>query len=334
MLDVIKVVLEFDQGVLYGGAIALFDQAPAGHAWFDGVTDAVEGDVCGQFIDEFGALGAGADGAHFAFEDVQELGEFVYVGFAQEFADAGDAVIVFLGPDGAVPFGFGDHGAEFVHPERAPAFANSLLGVEDGAGGIEVNSKSQEGGQGGQAEHPEGGRQDIEDAVDQAADLAGPGVVGGHGDVPIAADVFYGDFAGELFVQDGHGDNFDSQFEAVHQEPEEFAVVVVGDGRDQGGDLVLLDEGAQGVAIAQDGQAGEDMSPEQAGVVIDKAGDVHAEFGQGGKFGGDGAAGPTGTDDEDAAVGDGAGEHQVVYAPEEDQEQGCGEQGDEELPKG
>ncbi len=50
MFDVVEVVLEFEEGVFLGGAVALFDQAPAGHAGLDGVPHPVEGDFPGQFF--------------------------------------------------------------------------------------------------------------------------------------------------------------------------------------------------------------------------------------------------------------------------------------------
>jgi hypothetical protein len=111
----------------------------SGHAGLDGVTHAVEGDLAGQFFHELRPLGTGADGAHLALEDVEELGKFVHVGGPEDAPHAGDAAVVFLSPHGAVHLRIRDHRPELVHFIPFPLFPHSLLAVEDGARGVQVD---------------------------------------------------------------------------------------------------------------------------------------------------------------------------------------------------
>ena len=91
--------------------------------------------------------------AHFATEDVPELGELVNAGFAEEFADLGNAGVVGDFEDGAGHFvavlefaasvlGIGIHGAEFPHGEGPSVKASSLLFEKDGAGRGEFDEDS------------------------------------------------------------------------------------------------------------------------------------------------------------------------------------------------
>ena len=97
--------------------------------------------VVGVFLPLVRGGGAGADEGHFAPEDVEELGEFVQGGFADEFADAGLSGAVRedgVPDDAGIPvelehhaafngvlaleallfrFGVRDHGANLVHSE-------------------------------------------------------------------------------------------------------------------------------------------------------------------------------------------------------------------------
>jgi hypothetical protein len=80
---------------------------------------------------------------------------------------------------------------------------------------------------------------------------AGARMVDGHGHVPVATHVLHRHPAGELLVEHRHGHDFHPQLQAVHQDLQQLAVHLVGDGQDEGGDVVLGDEGGEGVAITQ-----------------------------------------------------------------------------------
>lgn len=59
--------------------------SPAGDAGLDRVAQAVEGDFLLQFLDEFRAFRARSDEAHFPFEHVPQLGQFVDAGLRMIF---------------------------------------------------------------------------------------------------------------------------------------------------------------------------------------------------------------------------------------------------------
>ena len=98
------------------------------------MAQAVEGDFLLQFLDEFRAFRARSDEAHFPFEHVPQLGQFVDAGLADDFPHLGDARVGFHGPDSTVFLGVGTHGAEFVDGEILPEQAHATLPVNDGAG--------------------------------------------------------------------------------------------------------------------------------------------------------------------------------------------------------
>ena len=92
----------------------------------------------------------GTDDAHLAGEDVQELGQLVERGPADEAADAGDARVVPHLEDRArglvlraqrleAGLGVDVHAAELEHLERAPVLADPGLAEEDRARGLELD---------------------------------------------------------------------------------------------------------------------------------------------------------------------------------------------------
>jgi len=197
------------------------DLGPAGHAGFGMVAGVVVGDVVFEVLDEFGAFGAGADEAHFPFEDVPELGDFVDVVFTHEGADAEAAGVVFLAPLGAFAgFGVEFHGTDFEDVEGFADDAGAALAVEDGTAGFEPDEGAEEGDDGGG-----------EEEADEAADD-----VGGAFDGPVE-----GAIEGEAIDAEdgGAGDGFE---------------VKTGDeDAEAGGDDFELDE----FAFAEGGEAGE-----------------------------------------------------------------------------
>jgi len=132
---------------------------------------------------EFGRCrGSCADQGHVSLQDVEELGEFVQRGFADEFSyfcDAGvvlhlehEAVhLVLLHQLGFAGFCVLVHGAELVHLELAAVLADAFLTEEDGAGRVEFDGQTD---------------RDVQDQGDQAAKQASQdvhktlGPKGGH----------------------------------------------------------------------------------------------------------------------------------------------------------
>src|SRR5580658_2411254 len=97
--------------------VAKLDHPPGGEAWFDlqEVTKIRGANV--QLVDIIFPLGPGTDEAHFAFEDIPELWQFINPPFAHYPSPGGDAVVVMGGKGGAVLFRVRVHGAEFVDLE-------------------------------------------------------------------------------------------------------------------------------------------------------------------------------------------------------------------------
>ena len=148
-----RIVLAIDLGIAGESALGLEAEVPLGEFFF-----VLGGDL--------GALGAGAYDGHVAFQDVQELWEFIEADSADEAADGGDAGIVLAGGESryAVFFGIHAHTAEFVDREYLPVFGETVLLVE---GGAAVSFDKETDDEHGDGEDDEGckGEDDVDDAL-------------------------------------------------------------------------------------------------------------------------------------------------------------------------
>lgn len=117
-----RIVLAVDLGIAGESALGLETEVPLREFFF----------VLGGNL---GALGAGAYDGHVAFQDVQELREFIEADGADEATDGGDAGIVLAGGESryAVFLGIHAHAAEFVDGEDFAVFGEAVLLVEGGA---------------------------------------------------------------------------------------------------------------------------------------------------------------------------------------------------------
>ncbi len=178
VFDVVDVVL--DAGGEVGVAAEAVDLRPAGHAGFDEVAREVVRDLAGELVDVIGALGARADEAHVAAEDVPELGKLVDVPATKEGADAEKARVA---AGGGVARrvgggGVGSHAAKFVEREGAMAGADAGLAEEDGAAGRFAFDE------GGGDENDGGGKNEADERagdIDGAFERAGEKAVDGEG---------------------------------------------------------------------------------------------------------------------------------------------------------
>lgn len=147
------IVLAIDLGIAGESALGLEAEVPLREFFF-----VLGGDL--------GALGAGAYDGHVAFQDVQELREFIEADSADEAADGGDAGIVLAGGESrhAVFFGIHAHTAEFVDREYLPVFGEAVLLVE---GGATVSFDKETDDEHGDGEDDEGckGEDDVDDAL-------------------------------------------------------------------------------------------------------------------------------------------------------------------------
>lgn len=150
-----------------GVAAETVDLSPSGHAWFGVVTGIVMRNVVFEVLNEFGAFRAGADKAHFAFEDVPELGDFVDVIFAHESANAEAAWVVFLTPLGTFAgFCIEFHGANLEDVEGFANNAGAALAVEDSTSGFEPDEGTKEGDDGGGGDEADEAADDVGGAFD------------------------------------------------------------------------------------------------------------------------------------------------------------------------
>ena len=105
-----------DVGRLAGFAAVALDLGEAGDARFDKAAEPVgDGDFAKLDV-VLDHVGAGADDAHFAPEDVDELGEFIEAEAAEPASEGEDAGVEFGGLHGVVRV-VDFHGAKFVDVE-------------------------------------------------------------------------------------------------------------------------------------------------------------------------------------------------------------------------
>jgi hypothetical protein len=205
--DVEHIVLEaFSEGGLSAEAV---DLCPSGESGLGVVSEHVSWDVGAETFDEFRAFRAWTDEGHLAEEDVEELGEFVEAGFAEESSDGGGSRVVVGGPDGAgVIFGVWDHGSEFEDADAAAANAGADLGVEDGA----IAGEFDEEGDKEHGESEEDGCGDGDEEVDRAFEDAVPAAEGcmGEGDDGKAIELI--DVVSEEVEGEHVGDDADVEF--------------------------------------------------------------------------------------------------------------------------
>ena len=114
------VVLAVDLGVACQAAFGLEPQVPFGHGF-------------GVLGGDFRAFGPGPHDGHVAFQDVQQLGQFVEADGPDEAAHFGDPGVVFAGAETGYPvfFGIHAHAAEFQDREDFPVFGKPFLAVEN-----------------------------------------------------------------------------------------------------------------------------------------------------------------------------------------------------------
>lgn len=148
-----RIVLAIDLGIAGESALGLEAEVPLREFFF-----VLGGDL--------GALGAGAYDGHVAFQDVQELWEFIEADSADKAADGCDAGIVLAGGESrhAIFFGIHAHTAEFVDREYFPVFGEAVLLVE---GGATVSFDKEPDDEHGDGEDDEGckGEDDVDDAL-------------------------------------------------------------------------------------------------------------------------------------------------------------------------
>ena len=237
---------------LAGLATEAVDLGPAGDAGFDEVAHHVLLDEVGVLVGVLEHVGAGTYDGHLAQKDVDELGQFVDAGLADELAYARLARIVEGGLH-AVGVGIDAHGAELVAPELTPVDARALLTEEDGTGRRQLDGRAHDEvykGKGGTEE--KAGEQDVEQAFEQAVLDIGQRFApdGEHGGV---AHELHVHAALEVVADTGNAVEMDEMVLAVVDDGEYLRAVGGGKTAVDHLDAVLADPGKGVVDVAQIG---------------------------------------------------------------------------------
>ena len=188
VLDVPDVELDtaFHLPELAGLAAEAVDLGPAGDAGLDEVAHHVLLDDVGVLFGVLQHVGTRTDDGHVAAEDVDELGQLVDAGLADELAYPRLAGIMERGLQ-AVGIGIDPHGTELVAPELTAVEPRTLLPEEDRTGRRELD-----GGAYDEVDEREDGAQEkpreqkVEATLDEAIEGIGQGFVADGQDRNIA----------------------------------------------------------------------------------------------------------------------------------------------------
>src|SRR5580765_2544314 len=101
MLDVVQIVLQLLDRILFAVAVTVTDLRPPRDPWFDGVTQIVIRNILFQSFDEKRPLRPWPYKAHFTLEDVDHLRDLIDPDFSDNGTDARNPRIVFRSPDGS-----------------------------------------------------------------------------------------------------------------------------------------------------------------------------------------------------------------------------------------
>lgn len=120
-----------------------------------------------ELFDEVRPFGSRADEAHVAVEDVEDLRQFVEPGGADEFADFGNARVVFGGQLGTgIFFSIDAHGTEFINLIFFAKAADADLAVEDGTAVTEFDGQGDGNGERQGADSGDASQDDVDSALD------------------------------------------------------------------------------------------------------------------------------------------------------------------------
>lgn len=120
-----------------------------------------------ELFDEERPFWAGPDEAHVAVEDVEDLRQFVQAGGADEFADFGNARVVFRRQLGTgIFFRIDAHGTEFVDLIFLAEAADADLAVEDGAAVAEFDGQGNGNSEGQGTDGSDTGHDDVDSTLD------------------------------------------------------------------------------------------------------------------------------------------------------------------------
>ncbi|MNG83921.1 hypothetical protein D3C79_426540 [compost metagenome] len=148
MLDVVKIVLDLDAGIISIGGIAVHHLSPAADPGPHNMTIHVERDLPLELIDESALLRSRTDQAHVPFKDIEELRQLVDTQLADHLAHPGDTHVTVLGKLGAGFFRILAHAAELVDAEILVALPHTVLQEHHGTRALQLDEDSRHQHQG------------------------------------------------------------------------------------------------------------------------------------------------------------------------------------------
>src|ERR1051325_9007752 len=134
MFDVIEIVLQFFDRILLVVAVSITDLSPTCNSRLDRVAQIVIGNVLFQAFDKKRPFRTGPDKAHFSFQYVVHLGDFIDPKFSNNSSYSGDSWIVFRCPNWPqLRLSIFRHGAKLDQSKVPFILPDSLLAIENRA---------------------------------------------------------------------------------------------------------------------------------------------------------------------------------------------------------
>lgn len=149
------------------GDVALPDGRPPRDARLYGVAEGVEGNVTRVLGCQWDSLRAGADPAHLALENVEDLRQLIDPVLADDAPHARDPAVAAGRETWTRPVGTHVHGAKLEALEMSPAVANAHLSVEHRPRAVELDGGSRKRENDECQREGQDGCDDVDDALNE-----------------------------------------------------------------------------------------------------------------------------------------------------------------------
>lgn len=170
MLDVVKIVLDLDAGIIGIGSISVHHLRPTTDPGPHDMTIHVERDLPLELIDESALLRSWPNQAHVPFKDVEELRQLVDAQLADHLAHPGDAHVTVLGKLGAGFFRILAHAAELVDAKILVPLPYPVLQEHHGARTLQLDKDRRHQHQGGEQRDRDQRGQNVHSPFDEGID--------------------------------------------------------------------------------------------------------------------------------------------------------------------
>ena len=130
VLDIVEIVHQLLARIFDGIAVGVIDLRPAGDSGRYHMPFGIIGNLLGVHLHQAERLRPRTDQAHFALEDIQQLGHFIQPRLAYEPAHPGKAVVIIRGPVDIIAISAIDHGPQLPDDKRVTPSPHALLRIE------------------------------------------------------------------------------------------------------------------------------------------------------------------------------------------------------------